>query len=50
MWEEGGMLFLQLEEDPMVKEEGDGGGETFFLGKASFSWLEARTEGKLQLH
>ena len=33
VWEEeGGMLFLRLEEDPMGKEEGDGG-ETFFWEK-----------------
>ena len=32
--------------------DGEGGGRwggNFFLGKASFSWLEARTEGKLRL-
>ena len=31
-------------------EVGGRWGEKLFLGKASFSWLEARTEGKLQLH
>ena len=33
--------------------DGEGGGrwgEKLFLGKASFSWLEARTGGKLQVH
>ena len=45
MWEEeeGGMLFLQLEEDPMVKEEGDGG-RNFFWEKLHSRGLRQEQE------
>ena len=43
VWEEGGVLFLQLEEDPMGKEEGDGG-RNFFWEKLHSRGLRQEQE------